>query len=135
MTQVASEVMMPINIKSISNGINLLLAENSIDKTNTHLIPFFCNNGGTPHNEKEYKMVTFPVGVPLPGKCQVKTGPVNQNTYDSDEEVDTAFLPFWITTIKKWNQALQETLLNEDSLKNSVQKYRQLATTTQHHHI
>ena len=88
-----------------------------IDKTNELLKGFVCDNEGAPLDSNDKVVVRLPVSMPLWKGAQIPSGLIDQGTYDSIEEIDPTFAPFWLDSMKAYDADLQTLLINDESLK------------------
>lgn len=93
----------------------------TIDKKYKEFSRFFCGNDGTEYDSNEKVIVSLPVCLPLPREAKVQVGTIDQSTYDTLENIEEDFEPklltFWLMHISKWDNELQELVLQDDSYK------------------
>ena len=113
-TSIFDNVLVLVNKEDVPSNVTM---GKVIDKTNEHLKGFVCNNEGAPLDSNDKVVVRLPVSMPLWKSAQIPSGPINQGTYDSLEEMDSVYAPFWLDSMKAWDADFQTLLLSDESLK------------------
>ena len=88
-----------------------------VDKPVTGIKDFFCENNGKLYNNNKKITAHLPVSLLIPPKAKIKSGTVDQGTYDTLEENDPIYLPFWLSAVKKHDPDLQVLLNSNDTVK------------------
>ena len=113
-TSIFDNVLVLVNKEDVPTNVTM---GKVIDKTNEQLKGFVCNNEGAPLDSNDKVVVRLPVSMPLWKSAQIPSGPINQGTYDSLEEMDSVYAPFWLDSMKAWDADFQTLLLSDESLK------------------
>ena len=89
-----------------------------LDKTDAFLGSFLLDAEGNPIDVVDKVVVRLPVSLPLPYESIIKTGEVDQCALELLDDIDdTTFASFWASNINEFNEAFQDVLLVEDTLK------------------
>lgn len=103
------------DIPKLTNGATIPTGP-VIDKSHDLLKGRF-EHEGLPLDTEEKVAVRLPCVAPVPYESELKTGKLDQATFDSVEATDESFLPFWLEAINNHDAELQALLLAEAALK------------------
>lgn len=112
---VLANVLCIVNKASVPKGIPM---GTTIDKKEAALVTLLCDSSGNPKDDEEKVIVRVPVGFPVSYGAQLRTGNINEETFQCLETMDPSESVSWqIETLKRHDKDVQTLLLSSSDLK------------------
>ena len=112
---VLANVLCIVNKASVPKGIPM---GTTIDKKEATLATFLCDSSGNPKDGEEKVIVRVPVSFPVSYGAQLRTGNINEETFQCLETMDPSESVTWqIETLKGHDKDIQTLLLSSTDLK------------------
>ena len=114
--KVTLNVLCVVNKCELPVGVDIEVSTVDLDKTEPLLNEFFFKDGDLIDDEVKV-IVRLPACAPAPYGFSLKTGTVDQGLFDGLDMIDDTYLTFWAISLNDHNEALQQKLLGESTLK------------------